>query len=97
MTKKEVCGADATAISTARIRINYGDAYGFKMGVKLRIQVEGSPRLIRLRQKILSSCTSARPVNALTGRADCVCRAATDYVASTAAAQNSDAGHEALR
>jgi polyisoprenoid-binding protein YceI len=44
MTKKEVCGADATAdLDRAAFGINYGDAYGFKMGVKLRIQVEGSP------------------------------------------------------
>jgi polyisoprenoid-binding protein YceI len=44
MTKKEVCGADATAnINRADFGVNYGDAYGFKMGVKLLIQVEGSP------------------------------------------------------
>ncbi len=44
MTKKEVCGADATAdIDRAAFGVNYGEAYGFKMGVKLRIQVEGSP------------------------------------------------------
>jgi polyisoprenoid-binding protein YceI len=44
MTKKEVCGADATAsFNRSDFGVNYGDAYGFKMGVKLLIQVEGSP------------------------------------------------------
>lgn len=44
MTKKEVCGADATAtFNRADFGVTYGDAYGFKMGVKLEIQVEGSP------------------------------------------------------
>ena len=44
MTKKEVCGADATAnFNRSDFGVNYGDAYGFKMGVKLQIQVEGSP------------------------------------------------------
>jgi polyisoprenoid-binding protein YceI len=44
MTKKEVCGADATAsFNRSDFGVNYGDAYGFKMGVKLEIQVEGSP------------------------------------------------------
>lgn len=44
MTKKEVCGADASAtINRADFGVNYGDAYGFKMAVKLEIQVEGSP------------------------------------------------------
>ena len=44
MTKKEVCGADASAtFSRSDFGVNYGEAYGFKMGVKLRIQVEGSP------------------------------------------------------
>jgi len=44
MTKKEVCGADASAaFSRSDFGVNYGEAYGFKMGVKLQIQVEGSP------------------------------------------------------
>jgi polyisoprenoid-binding protein YceI len=44
MTKKEVCGADASAmLNRADFGVNYGEAYGFKMGVKLDIQVEGSP------------------------------------------------------
>ena len=44
MTKKEVCGADATAsLNRADFGVSYGDKYGFKMGVKLQIQVEGSP------------------------------------------------------
>lgn len=43
-TKKEVCGADASAsLDRADFGVNYGDKYGFKMGVKLLIQVEGSP------------------------------------------------------
>jgi polyisoprenoid-binding protein YceI len=44
MTKKEVCGADATAtFDRGDFGINYGAAYGFKMATKLEIQVEGSP------------------------------------------------------
>ncbi len=44
MTKKEVCGADASAaFERSDYGINFGDAYGFKMWVKLEIQVEGSP------------------------------------------------------
>jgi polyisoprenoid-binding protein YceI len=44
MTKKEVCGADAAAtLNRAEYGVNYGEAYGFNMGVKLQIQVEGSP------------------------------------------------------
>jgi polyisoprenoid-binding protein YceI len=44
MTKKEVCGADAAAsFDRSDFGLNFGDAYGFKMGVKLQIQVEGSP------------------------------------------------------
>lgn len=44
MTKKEVCGADAsTTFDRSDFGVTYGDAYGFKMGVKLQIQVEGSP------------------------------------------------------
>jgi polyisoprenoid-binding protein YceI len=44
MTKKEVCGADASAsFNRSDFGVSYGDAHGFKMGVKLQIQVEGSP------------------------------------------------------
>jgi polyisoprenoid-binding protein YceI len=44
MSKKEVCGANATGtINRADFGVNYGDKYGFKMDVKLEIQVEGSP------------------------------------------------------
>jgi polyisoprenoid-binding protein YceI len=43
-TTKEVCGADASAtFNRSDFGISYGSAYGFKMGVKLLIQVEGSP------------------------------------------------------
>ena len=41
MTKKEVCGADASGtFNRADYGVNIGDKYGFKMGVKLAIQVE---------------------------------------------------------
>lgn len=41
MSKKEVCGTDAEAsINRADFGINYGQQYGFKMDVKLRIQAE---------------------------------------------------------
>lgn len=44
MAKKEVCGADASAsFDRSEFGINFGDKYGFKMAVKLQIQVEGSP------------------------------------------------------
>jgi polyisoprenoid-binding protein YceI len=44
MSKKEVCGADATAtFDRSDYGINFGDKYGFKMATKLQIQVEGSP------------------------------------------------------
>ncbi len=44
MTKKEVCGADASAtFNRSDFGITFGDAYGFKMWVKLEIQVEASP------------------------------------------------------
>ncbi len=44
MSKKEVCGADASAeFDRSDFGINYGEKYGFKMGVQLQIQVEGSP------------------------------------------------------
>jgi polyisoprenoid-binding protein YceI len=40
--KKEHCGADATAtFNRADYGINYGEKYGFKMQVKLAIQIEG--------------------------------------------------------
>jgi len=43
-TKKEVCGADASAtFNRSDFGITFGDAYGFQMWVKLQIQVEGSP------------------------------------------------------
>jgi polyisoprenoid-binding protein YceI len=41
MTKKEVCGADASAtLNRSDYGVSYGDKYGFKMDVKLQIQVE---------------------------------------------------------
>jgi polyisoprenoid-binding protein YceI len=44
MSKKEVCGADATAtFNRADFGVNYGEKYGFKQEVSLQIQVEGSP------------------------------------------------------
>jgi polyisoprenoid-binding protein YceI len=44
MTKKEVCGADASAeFNRSDYGVNIGDTYGFQMWVKLQIQVEGSP------------------------------------------------------
>jgi polyisoprenoid-binding protein YceI len=44
MSKKEVCGANATAtFNRSDFGVNYGDKYGFKQEVKLQIQVEGSP------------------------------------------------------
>lgn len=43
-TKKEVCGADASAtLNRSDFGVTWGDSYGFKMWVKLEIQVEGSP------------------------------------------------------
>jgi polyisoprenoid-binding protein YceI len=43
-TKKEVCGADASAtFNRSDFGVNYGDKYGFNQEVKLQIQVEGSP------------------------------------------------------
>jgi polyisoprenoid-binding protein YceI len=42
MLKKEVCGADASAsLNRADYGVTYGQTYGFDMGVKLLIQVEG--------------------------------------------------------
>ncbi|MGH8133985.1 MAG: YceI family protein [Steroidobacteraceae bacterium] len=42
MEKKERCGADASAtFDRSEFGINYGEKYGFKMQVKLAIQVEG--------------------------------------------------------
>lgn len=44
MSKKEVCGADASAtFNRADFGVNFGDKYGFKQEVSLQIQVEGSP------------------------------------------------------
>jgi len=45
MTKKEVCGADASATFNRKdYGMSLGEAYGFKMGVKLAIQVEAVRR-----------------------------------------------------
>jgi polyisoprenoid-binding protein YceI len=42
MLKKQVCGADATGtFNRADFGVNYGQQYGFKQDVLLRIQVEG--------------------------------------------------------
>lgn len=42
MSKKETCGADASAtINRADFGVSYGQAYGFNQTVTLRIQVEG--------------------------------------------------------
>ncbi len=42
MLKKEVCGADASGTFNRKdFGVAYGEGYGFKMDVKLRIQVEG--------------------------------------------------------
>ena len=42
MTKKEVCGADASGtFNRADFGVNYGQQYGFKQDVVLHIQVEG--------------------------------------------------------
>ncbi len=44
MTKKEVCGADASAqFNRSDFGITWGDDHGYNMWVKLEIQVEGSP------------------------------------------------------
>ena len=41
MSKKEVCGADATAtFNRSDFGVSFGDKYGFKQEVKLQIQVE---------------------------------------------------------
>jgi polyisoprenoid-binding protein YceI len=41
MTKKEVCGADASATFNRKdYGMSFGEAYGFKMDVKLAIQIE---------------------------------------------------------
>ncbi|HWM65321.1 MAG TPA: YceI family protein [Steroidobacteraceae bacterium] len=43
MTKKEVCGADASAtLNRSDFGVSYGDKYGFKQEVKLQIQVEAN-------------------------------------------------------
>ena len=42
MSKKEVCGADASGtFNRSDFGISFGDKYGFKQEVKLQIQVEG--------------------------------------------------------
>jgi polyisoprenoid-binding protein YceI len=44
VSKKQVCGADASAaLNRSDFGVDYGAAYGFKQEVKLQIQVEGSP------------------------------------------------------
>jgi len=44
LSKKERCGADASAtLNRADFGIDYGDKYGFNMQVKLAIQVEAAP------------------------------------------------------
>jgi polyisoprenoid-binding protein YceI len=41
MTKKEVCGADASAtLNRSDYGVSWGDKLGFKQEVKLQIQVE---------------------------------------------------------
>jgi polyisoprenoid-binding protein YceI len=41
MTKKEVCGADASAtFNRSDFGVSFGDKYGFKQEVKLQIQIE---------------------------------------------------------
>jgi polyisoprenoid-binding protein YceI len=43
MTKKEVCGADAKGtFNRAAFGVNYGESYGFKQEVAMRIQVEAT-------------------------------------------------------
>jgi polyisoprenoid-binding protein YceI len=43
MTKKDVCGADASATFNRKdYGLSYGESYGFKMEVQLAIQVEAS-------------------------------------------------------
>jgi polyisoprenoid-binding protein YceI len=42
MSKKETCGADASAtFNRSDFGVNFGEKYGFKQEVKLQIQVEG--------------------------------------------------------
>jgi len=42
MSKKDVCGADASGtFNRADFGVNYGQQYGFNQDVKLHIQVEG--------------------------------------------------------
>jgi len=42
MSKKEVCGADASAtFNRSDFGVSFGDKFGFKQEVKLQIQVEG--------------------------------------------------------
>jgi len=44
LSHKEVCGAEASAtVNRADFGVSYGEKLGFKMDVKLQIQVEGSP------------------------------------------------------
>ena len=42
LSKKEVCGADASAtFNRSDFGVTFGDKFGFKQEVKLQIQVEG--------------------------------------------------------
>jgi polyisoprenoid-binding protein YceI len=44
MSKKDVCGADASAtFNRAEFGVSFGEKMGFKQDVTLQIQVEGSP------------------------------------------------------
>jgi polyisoprenoid-binding protein YceI len=44
MSKKSVCGADASAqIDRSDFGVDFGKSFGFQQWVKLQIQVEGSP------------------------------------------------------
>lgn len=44
MSKKQVCGADASAtLDRSEYGVDFGKAFGFKQEVQLQIQVEGSP------------------------------------------------------
>jgi polyisoprenoid-binding protein YceI len=44
MSKKDVCGADASAtFNRAEFGVSFGEKFGFKQDVSLQIQVEGSP------------------------------------------------------
>lgn len=45
MSRKEVCGADASAVfNRSDYGVRFGEQFGFKQEVALQIQVEGSPQ-----------------------------------------------------